>query len=185
MCYQSSFLLRGSTSPLERCGGTIVTPRIRCARCLSVIRRCCHVICLRVASCHVIICMFFKTCIRSGSPGSLCCPFGAQTSRARPSPLSDLFSCAGVKRSRIEPRLSKRPWYTTGRPPVKFCAIWSPFDTPTVNRETVRPLSLCSPTPLPKWPKTHLTPIHALGRSITSAWPKTAPHLDSLSSQKL
>ena len=41
---------------------TIVTPRIRCARCLSVIRRCCHVICLRVAFYHVIMCISF--CIR-------------------------------------------------------------------------------------------------------------------------
>ena len=30
-------------------------PRDRCARCLLVIRRLCHVIRLRVASCHVII----------------------------------------------------------------------------------------------------------------------------------
>ena len=40
----------------------------------------------------------------------------------------------------------------------------------------------CSPTPLPKWPKTQKTPLHAFGRSITIAWPKTAPHLDSSSS---
>ena len=39
-----------------------VTPQIRCARCLAVIRLCCHVICLRVASCHVIFCISF--CIR-------------------------------------------------------------------------------------------------------------------------
>ena len=35
----------------------VVTPRDRCARCLSVIRCCCHVIRLRVASCHVIMCI--------------------------------------------------------------------------------------------------------------------------------
>ena len=34
-----------------------ITPQIRCARCLPAIRRCCHVICLRVAFCHVIICI--------------------------------------------------------------------------------------------------------------------------------
>ena len=39
-----------------------VTPRIRCARCLLVIRRHCHVICLRVAFYHVIMCISF--CIR-------------------------------------------------------------------------------------------------------------------------
>ena len=37
-------------------------PRIRCARCLPVIHRCCHVICLRVAFYHVIMCISF--CIR-------------------------------------------------------------------------------------------------------------------------
>ena len=39
-----------------------VTPRIRCARCLPVIRHRCHVICLRVAFYHVIMCISF--CIR-------------------------------------------------------------------------------------------------------------------------
>ena len=39
-----------------------VTPRIRSARCLPVIRRRCHVICLRVAFYHVIRCISF--CIR-------------------------------------------------------------------------------------------------------------------------
>ena len=34
-----------------------VTPRDRCARCLPVIRCCCRVIFLRVASCHVILCI--------------------------------------------------------------------------------------------------------------------------------
>ena len=47
-----------------------------------------------------------------------------------------LFSCVGVKHSRIGLRFSKRPWYTNGRPPVKFRAIWTSFDTPTVNRGT-------------------------------------------------
>ena len=42
--------------------GIYVTPRIRCARCLPVIRRRCHVICLRVAFYHVIMCISF--CIR-------------------------------------------------------------------------------------------------------------------------
>ena len=37
-------------------------PRIRCAKCLPVIRRCCHVIFLRVAFYHVIMCISF--CIR-------------------------------------------------------------------------------------------------------------------------
>src|SRR3954471_19098393 len=42
-----------------------VMPRIRCARCPPVIRRRCHVMCLRVALCHVIICISYHviTCI--------------------------------------------------------------------------------------------------------------------------
>ena len=42
--------------------GPPVTPRIRCAKCLPVIRRHCHVIFLCVAYCHVIMCISF--CIR-------------------------------------------------------------------------------------------------------------------------
>ena len=42
--------------------GHIVTSRIRCARCLPVIRHHCHVICLRVVFYHVIMCISF--CIR-------------------------------------------------------------------------------------------------------------------------
>ena len=42
------------------CKCTGVTPRIRCARCLPVIHRCCHVMCLRVAFYHVIMCISFK-----------------------------------------------------------------------------------------------------------------------------
>ena len=44
------------------CSCDYVTHRIRCARCLPVIRRHCHVICLCVAFCHVIMCISF--CIR-------------------------------------------------------------------------------------------------------------------------
>ena len=45
-----------------------------------------------------------------------------------------------------------------------------------------RPRVCCSPTPLQFGPKTHQTLLHVLQRSITIAWPKTAPHLDSPSS---
>ena len=45
-----------------------------------------------------------------------------------------------------------------------------------------RPRVCCSPTPLQFGPKTHQTLLHRLGRSITIAWAKTAPHLDSPSS---
>ena len=99
-----------------------------------------------------------------------------------PSPVSVLVSCACVKRSLNGPSLAKRPWYSTGRPPVKFRAIWSSFDTPTFNRVTVKASFVLQPNTPPKWPKTHPNPLHALGRSITIMWAKTAPHLDSPSS---
>ena len=47
----------GETRPVPA-----VTPQIRCARCPPVIRHRCHVICLRVAFYHVIMCISF--CIR-------------------------------------------------------------------------------------------------------------------------
>ena len=43
---------------------SVVTPRIRCARCLPVIHHRCHVICLRVAYCHVIMCISFCIHVR-------------------------------------------------------------------------------------------------------------------------
>ena len=144
--------------------------------------------CLRVLlslSCisyHVIMCITFAyvfvSCIRafspfsvlhSGAPMSSCVPFY-------------LFSCAGIKRSRIGPRLAKRPWFTTGRPPVKFRAIWTSFDTPTVNRGTVKASCVLQPNTSPKWTKTHQNPLHHLGRSITIAWPKTMLNLEPPSS---
>ena len=123
-----------------------VTPRIRCARCLPVIRRSCQVICLRVAFCHVIICILschhmhciayvFVSCIRAFFPLSVL-QSGAPMSSGGP---FYLFSCVGVINFRIGPRLAMRPWFTTDRPPVKFHAIWSPFDTPTVNRVARNP----------------------------------------------
>ena len=92
------------------------------------------------------------------------------------------FHVWGVKHFWIGPRLAKRPWFTTGRPPIKFRTIWTSFDTPTVNRGTEKASCVLQPNTSPIWPKTHLNPLHHLGRSITIAWPKTAPHLDSPSS---
>ena len=45
-----------------------------------------------------------------------------------------------------------------------------------------RPRVCCSPTPIQFDPKTHLTLLNHLERSITIAWPRTAPHLDTPSS---
>ena len=159
-----------------------MTPRDRCARCLPVIRRLCHVIRLRVASCHVIMCIALHTCSSHASELFPRCPFCNPALLCHPASPSCLSSCAGMKLSRNGPRFAKRPWYSTGRPPVKFHVIWRSFDTPTVNRVARNPPFSLQPNTLQKWPKTHLTPLHALGRSITIVCLKTAPHLDSPSS---
>ena len=144
--------------------------------------------CLRVLlplSCisyHVIMCIAFAyvfisfirafsllSVLHSGAPISSGAPFY-------------LFSCVGVKHFRIGPRLVKWPWFTTSRPPVKFRTIWTSFDTPTVNRGTEKASCVLQPNTSPNWPKTHQNPLHHLEHSITIAWPKTAPHLDSPSS---
>ncbi len=152
-----------------------VTPRDRCARCPLVIRCCCLVIaCVSCIAYHVIMCIsfayMFVSCIRAFFPLSVLHSFGGPFY---------LFSCVGVKHFRIGPRLAKRPWFTTGRPPVKFRVIWTSFDTPTVNRGTKKASCVLQPNTPPIWPKTHQNLLHHLERSITVAWPKTAPHLDS------
>ena len=131
---------------------------------------------------HVIMCIAFAyvfvSCIRAFSPLSVL-HSGACMSSGVP---FYLFTCAGVKRFWIGPRLVMWPWFTTGRPPVKFRAIWTSFDTPTVNRGTEKASCVLQPNTPPSWPKTHQNPLHHLERSITIAWLKTAPHLDSPSS---
>src|SRR3954471_18289436 len=80
------------------------------------------------------------------------CPFlqsGATTSSGVP---FYLFSCAGIKHSRNGPRFVKRPWYSTGRPPVKFRVNRRSFDTPTVNRVTVKASCVLQPKTPPKQP---------------------------------
>ena len=67
--------------------------------------------------------------------------------------ISTFFSCVGIKHFRIGPTLAKRPRFTTGRPPVKFRAIWTSFDTPTVNRGTEKASCVLQPNTLPIWPK--------------------------------
>ena len=113
---------------------------------------------------HVIMCIAFAyvlvSCIRAFSPLSVL-HSGTPTSSGVP---FCLFSCAGVKRSRIGPRLVMRPWFTTGRPFVKFRTIWTSFDTPTVNRGTEKASCVLQPNTPPKWPKTQLNPLHPLGR---------------------
>ena len=54
-----------------------------------------------------------------------------------------------------------------------------------LTEEPKRPHVCCSPTPLQSGPITHPNPLHPRGRSITIAWSKTAPHLDSPNFQNL
>ena len=140
----------------------------------------CHLLACCILSCHHVHCIayVFVSCIRAFSPLSVL-QFGTPMFPGAP---FCLFSCASIKLSRNGLRFAKRPWYSTSRPPVKFRAIWRSFDTPTVNRVTIKPLSFCSPTPLPTAHQTHPNPLHALGRSITIMWAKTVPHLELPSS---
>ena len=126
--------------------------------------------------------LHLHTCSSHASEHFSRCPFCNPALCSPPVVVYTFLSCVGIKHFRIGPRLIMRPWVTTGRPPVKFRAFWTSFDTPTVNRGTEKASCVLQPNILPIWPKTHLNPLHHLGRSITIAWPKTAPHLDSPSS---
>ena len=113
------------------------------------------------------------------------CPFCIPALRSPPVAISSFLSCVRVKHFRIGPRLVMRPWFTTGRPPVKFRTIWTSFDTPTVTRGTIKASFVLQPNTLPIWPKTHLNPLHHLDRSITIAWPQTVLNLEPPSSSYL
>ena len=115
----------------------------------------CFSFCILFMSCisyHVIMCVSFAyvfvSCIRAFPR----CPFCNPTLPHAPAHPSCLFSCAGVERSRNGPSLAKWPWYSTGRPPVKFRVIWRSFDTPTVNRVTAKASFVLQPNTPPKQP---------------------------------
>ena len=138
-----------------------VTPRIRCAGCLPVIRRCCLVIAcvLHFAMSSPAFpimspcALHLHTCPSHAFEHFPRCPFCIPALCSPPVAISSFLSCVGIKHLRIGPRFAKRPWYTTGRPPVKFHVIWSPFDTPKVNRGIVKALCVLQPNTPPKWPK--------------------------------
>ena len=136
---------------------------------------------MHIISCHHVH-LILHTCSSHASEHFPRCPFCNPALLCPPTPPFCLFLCAGVKLSRNGPRFSKRPWYSTGRPLVKFRAIWRSFGTPTVNRVTVKASFVFSPTPLQNSPITHLSHFHALRSRITIVWAKTAPHLESPSS---
>ena len=142
------------------------------------------VCCSRCHASHIMssCALHLHTCSSHASELFPCCSFCIPALQSPSVLLSTFFSCVGVKHFRIGPRLAKRPWFTIGRPPVKFRAIWTSFDTPTVNRGTEKASFVLQPNTLPIWPKTHPNPLHHLERSITIAWPKTALHLELPSS---
>ena len=113
------------------------------------------------------------------------CPFCIPALRSPPVVISRFLSCVGIKHFRIGPRLVKQPWFTTDRPPVKFRTIWTSFHTPTVNRGTENASCVLQPNTPPICPKTHLTLLHLLERSIMIAWLQTALHLELPSSSYL
>ena len=81
------------------------------------------------------------------------CPFCIPALRSPPMAISTFLSCVAIKHFRIGPRLAKRPWFTTGRPPVKFRTIWTSFATPTVNQGTEKASCVLQPNTPPIWPK--------------------------------
>ena len=122
------------------------------------------VVALSLLACHALhimsSCAFhLHTCLSHASEHFSRCPFCILALLSPPVVLSTFFSCVGVKHFRIGPRLARRPWFTTGRPPVKFRIIWTSFDTPTVNRGSERASCVLHPNTLPKCPKTHLNPL--------------------------
>ena len=115
------------------------------------------VFCFAFYSCHAYHIMsscasHLHTCSSHASEHFPRCPFRNPTLPHAPAHPSCLFSCAGVERSRNGPSLAKWPWYSTGRPPVKFRVIWSSFGTPTVNRITAKASFELQPNTPPKQP---------------------------------
>ena len=141
------------------------------------------VVALSLLACHashiMSSCAFhLHTCSSHASEHFSRCPFCNPALRSPPVVISTFLSCVGIKHFWIGPILAKRPWFTTGRPPVKFLIIWTSFDTPTVNRGTEKAWCVLRPNTLPIWPKNHQKPFHHLDRSITIAWLKTTLHLE-------
>ena len=120
------------------------------------------------------------TCSSHASEHFPRCPFCIPALLRPPAPPFAYFRVR-VLRSRIGPRLAKRPWYTTGRPHVKFRAIWSPFDTPTVNWGTVKSSCVLQPNTPPKWPQTPSILVvvrsRSCGRKPHLIWTLLAPSI--------
>ena len=112
----------------------------------------CHLLACCILSCHHVH-FILHTCSSHASEHFPRCPFCIPALRSPPVVISSFLSCVGIKHFRIGPRLAKRPWFTTGRPPVKFRIIWTSFDTPTVNRGTEKASCVLQPNTPPFGPK--------------------------------
>ena len=102
-------------------------------------------------SCHHVHCICIRVCLLRPSIFPVVRFAIRHSHMHRRTPLVS-FSCAGVERSRNGTSLSKWPWYSTGRPPVKFWVIWSSFDTPTVIRISAKASFELQPNTPPKQP---------------------------------
>ena len=142
---------------------------------------CVSVCCCRCHASHIMssCALHLHTCSSHAFEHFPRCPFCIPALRSPPVVISTFLSCVGIKHFRIGPRLAKRPWFTTGRPPVKFRAIWTSFDTPTVNRGTEKASCVLQPNTPPKRPNNPSKPLPCPPRRITIVWAKTRPHLDT------
>ena len=137
---------------------------------------------LSCISYHVVMCIAFAyvfvSCIRAFPR----CPFCNPTLRSPPVVISTFLSCVGIKHFRIGPRLAKRPRFTTVDRLSSFVSFGLRLILQRLTEGPKRPRVCCSPTPFQFGPKTDLTLLHHLERSITIAWPKTTLHLEPPSS---
>src|SRR3954464_11749159 len=136
-------------------------PQIRCARCPLVIRRRCHVICLRVALCHVIICISYHvilcialhTCSFYASEHFPRCPFFNPALLCHPAPPFASFRVRVLNFLGMDRDLP----CGLGKPPVDRLSSFVPFGGRLILQRLTegpkRPRVCCSPTPLQTGPK--------------------------------
>ena len=145
---------------------------------------CCNAFFLSLSciSYHVIMCIAFAyafvSCIRAFSPLSVL-HSGAPTSSSVP---FYLFRVRVLNIFGLDRDLS----CVLGLLLVDRLTRFVPFELrlmlQRLSEGPKRPHVCCSPTPLQFGPKTHLTLLHVLERSITIAWPKTVLNLEPPSS---
>ena len=112
----------------------------------------CHLLACCILSCHHVH-FILHACSSHASEHFPRCLFCNPALLCPPAFPFCLLLWVGVKHSRNGPRLSKWPWYSTSRPPVKFRAIRRSFGTPTVNRVTAEPSLFAAQHPFQTGPK--------------------------------